>query len=607
LLAVATLPQVVRTQKRSCAAESLKARLEYDKTLALAYAPVFWFSPGERYFPTLPFFPPFDSAGRHFGNPMDIAPGSGEILSWNKLDGLYNAGNDTTKARQSAIFYRVRKLDDGQRKIIIRYLKSDEQAWNRLIRRTLRDSLEKKDTGFQVIEYYAYYLNDLGVVGHPHDIEFVYVFLPQDPALAQRFNIVVGAGHTDRTPNNVLVSTGSRSGVIVELGDHSSAPDLPPYGTFTPGYDANWHPYDVWGTRDLQATAGLAAFGPYALAMTFPRTAMNSVRLFPPVTPESLMARWVGSGEPEDSVGWRRFRYSLAPAEVFECLHDRLDRRTRPPADTREIESLMSVMDSAGVWTGSKGSDGLSPAGFGALSAATKDTAVAYMRRWNDGLRCESPHCKVKHGRISPADYQPWMHPQYRGNHPTDVFKQHLFRPVLGAASVWTMTRYWVTWLPGNAAFLEAGFEAPAWRDAPIRLPGYLEVRGGAYMKCRYLFSSCWSHPWSPVATLQYTGHYNQPFTFYLRYSWIFDRRKIDGDTAATSTLGGGVSIVPASLHWPNVFPIHIVCSLRVRIGLATGVHRTGPRLGDARLEIQFSSLRPLGLPAFGWRNPACA
>lgn len=618
LMAVWALPDVVRAQERSCDIASLQGRLEQHKHLALHYAPVYWFGPGERYFPTLPFFPAFDSVsnegtapGRDFEDSTEIAPRSGASLSWNKLDSLYD-GDDASKATRSAIFYRVRKLDNGQKKNIFRYLRSDEQAWDRLhIDRTFRDGLERDDTHFQVIEYYAYYINDFGLIGHPYDVEFLYVFVPEDRAVAERFRIVVGAGHTTRTPNNVLVSTGGRSGVIVELGDHSNAPDVPPYGMFTPGLDANWHAYDVWGTRDLQASAGLGAVGQYALAMTFPRDTATSVQLFPPVQPETLTAQ--GVLLKGDTARSRRFRYSLAPAEVFECLHERLSRPAPSPGGTLGVDSLMSLMLDYGVWRGFRGFEGLTESWM-------KDTAVLHMRAWNEDLLCKGSPCNGKH-RISRDRYQPWRHSQYRTDDPTRVFKRHLFRPVSGAAPFLSLFRYWLTWQPGNAALVEGGFEVPAnlpgWRKLPIRLAGYLEVHGGIYMRCRNLLSSCGaadsvagprSRRFTPVITFLHTGHYNRAITYYVRLSWIVDRHRIDGGDASSTTMAGGVSLVPASLHWPGGVPIlNWVCSLRVRIGLATGVHRTGPRLGDARWEVQLSSLHQLlPLDFIRKRNPAC-
>lgn len=112
----------------------------------------------------------------------------------------------------------------------------------------------------------------------------------------------------------------------------------------------------------------------------------------------------------------------------------------------------------------------------------------------------------------------------------------------------------------------------------------------------------------SPVFTLLHTGHYNRAVTYYMRLSWITRRKRVDGDSTSTVTIGGGVSLVPASLHWPNVPILNLMCSLRLRIGLAAGIHRTGPRLGDARWEIQISHIRPLKPPSVLFlKNQSCA
>lgn len=177
------------------------------------------------------------------------------------------------------------------------YLRSDEQAWHRFGLNGEKfqqggrqgDSLIRQVKQFHVIQYFVYYLQDWGLAGHSEDIEYTFVFVPKDPVAARSFRVVVGAGHDPPAANNVLVLVKSDASkeryyhpnILVELGGHSSAPDMPPFGQFSAGLDVNWHIGDLWGTRDEQATAGLSYSGRYEGAMTYPRDQQDAVTLFP--------------------------------------------------------------------------------------------------------------------------------------------------------------------------------------------------------------------------------------------------------------------------------------------------------------------------------------
>jgi hypothetical protein len=140
-----------------------------------------------------------------------------------------------------------------------------------------------------VIQYFVYYLQDWGLMGHSEDIEYAFVFIPEEAEAAKSFRVIVGAGHDPPAPNNVLVLTDREAftprhnhpNILVELGGHSSAPDMPPFGQFSAGLDVNWHIDDLWGTRDEQATAGRSFSGRYEGTMTYPRDAEDAVTLFP--------------------------------------------------------------------------------------------------------------------------------------------------------------------------------------------------------------------------------------------------------------------------------------------------------------------------------------
>ena len=115
------------------------------------------------------------------------------------------------------------------------------------------------------------------------------MFVPKSPTAAKSFRVVVGASHDPPAGNNVLVLIRPEAekerlrhqNILVELGGHSSAPDVPPFGQFSAGLDVNWHIGDLWGTRDAQATAGLSYSGRYEGAMTYPRDQQDAVTLFP--------------------------------------------------------------------------------------------------------------------------------------------------------------------------------------------------------------------------------------------------------------------------------------------------------------------------------------
>ena len=115
-------------------------------------------------------------------------------------------------------------------------------------------------------------------------LRLVQVFLSKNPSnplvFTEPMMTLVGGGHTQRVPSNVFVDpfheTGLGSGlpfgefglhpqILVELGDHSSAPDIDRDGRFSASIDVNWHRENVWGrgTRDLQAVAGIAYSGQY--------------------------------------------------------------------------------------------------------------------------------------------------------------------------------------------------------------------------------------------------------------------------------------------------------------------------------------------------------
>ncbi len=561
-----------------------------DSALAARYAPIYWFGPGERYYPTVPFFTAFDGVDNDgngavdFADPLEVAP------SWNALDQLYrddDTGN-TQKIKRSAIFFRVCDLTAEDIKALWRYLKSDEQAWHRfdidpdilseLLQGNVVDQqglVVESGSQFRVIQYYAFYLRDYGLQGHHYDSEPAYVFVPTDGKLAEEFRIVVGGGHTERVPNNVVVVSGasasrqrgldSRPSILVELGDHSSSPDLPPYGAFSPGLDANWHNYDLWGTRDVQSSSGLGAIGPYRPWMTFPRDPALSVRLFPPVLPDSSLRKMSQIGIDDDQ---RIERYSLLPVEPFADLFDQLAETQAPPTtdQMREIDRLMAriVELMHRKWTVDASAAGYADrfSGFGNLNESEKIAALVQMQEWLQ------PQNAVENHYI-------WTTNHYIST-PTRLFKHHLFRPVFQAmefpGDYLRQFNFASTWQPGRL-LLQLGWDVPAFW-LPIRLDGYLSFNVGVYGRCSELFSSCFEAT-SPALAVVHTAHYSRLFSWYIRGSWIPRKREVDDALDESDWLmGAGLALAPSKV-------------VRLRFGLDTELRHTAPLLGESRFAVQ--------------------
>jgi hypothetical protein len=341
--------------------------------LARTYAPVLRFAPTERYFPTVPFYTAFQ-------------PEAGKIVSYSdslelplvsEVREAYDLALDRTarpfevRLPVPVVFYRVcdftepvdssAALDSAalhprwSRKAwhLWDYLRSDEQAWHRFGLEKLRTSdtslvgswapvadrspgsLVRSINRFRVIQYFVYYVQDWGLMGHSEDIEYTFVFIPEDTVAAKSFRVIVGAGHDPPAPNNVLVLSGREASkrrhyhpnILVELGGHSSAPDMPPFGQFSAGLDVNWHIDDIWGTRDEQATAGLSFSGRYEGTMTFPRDPEDAVTLFP---------RGLGASG-DESRGVLADLVRVSPDYLAERAHRASHRSDIPSAEQRSI------------------------------------------------------------------------------------------------------------------------------------------------------------------------------------------------------------------------------------------------------------------------------
>ncbi len=343
--------------------------------LARTYAPVLRFAPSERYFPTIPYYTAFLDSARMVVPFSD----SVELPLISQVREAYDLALDRSarpyelKLPLPVVFYRVcdfaepepadpeAQADSAARQRRWRnkawhlwdYLRSDEQAWHRFRLEEARTSdtsmaatraavpdrrsgsLIRGINRFRVIQYFVYYLQDWGLQGHSEDIEYTFVFIPADTVAAKSFRVIVGAGHDPPAPNNVLVLASREASkrrhyhanVLVELGGHSSAPDMPPFGQFSAGLDVNWHIDDLWGTRDEQATAGLSFSGRYEGTMTYPRDPEDAVTLFP---------RGLGAGGDES----RQVLADLvrvSPDYLADRAHRASHRADVPSAERREL------------------------------------------------------------------------------------------------------------------------------------------------------------------------------------------------------------------------------------------------------------------------------
>lgn len=628
-------PQPVPTWDTCPAAQAQTVEDPVARALARRYAPVLSFAAGERYFPTLPFFTAFDGVTNDADTLVDFAdadeiapPADSGRTSWSRLNRIYRpAINDTSDHGRSEFglervvaFYRICRLDRKQARQIRLYLESDEQAWKRFKDDTPLDDIIGPRPEFDLIQYYFYYLRDFGLQGHPQDIELVSVFLPAHPADRDQFRIVVGSGHSDRTPNNVLVLSAPHLGapaldstlhVLVELGGHSSAPDLPPYLSFTPGLDVNWHAYDVWGTRDIQAVAGTGFLGSYKPEMTFERDPLDAVSVYPPsYSPETIeLTRQMVEKDRGDKRPKPPHQYRLVPVALALGLDRALAEhapveRVAPlvvgiQAALRETQGRRAggdprVQAAAGaeIWGGRR---------FDALPDSVQRAAVATMQRWRQDMiqdtsyyqrralhaalpglpRLVEPLPNSEAVPISAARHRIWAHDNYRKD-PTRVFKAHLFRPVISdgrAVDPLRLVTLGLKGFPGDGYEIHAGFVVPAFRSQgiPVRINGFIETQMGWYRanfwqgsKSSFDLTVVWEHNRSAL------------FSWYNGVSWIPRRAEVTGrPEAGDFGLSTGVSLLPVINRGKglNVF--------RLRTGLRVDPFRRGDVFGDVKWEFQ--------------------
>jgi len=567
-----------------------------ERQLARRYAPIYFPMRSELYLPTLPFFAAFDSqdndssAIKDVSDPVEIAPpdrhaGRSPGIAWDSLNVWFlrrMPGTDEDTASNGmpplAITYDVRALDAADERWLWTFLRNDEHAWKRTrwLQRgsginvewtldSVQQEMQRYRQRFRVIRYYAFYLNDVGLEGHAGDLESVFVFVPDSvPGSRVRetnLRIVVGAGHTEYVPNGVLVLAGppadyatsaadvaARPRVMIEFGDHSSAPDRYPYRSFLPGWDVNWHSTFVWGTRDVQASSGIGYLGSYDFGMTFPRD--SAPWLFPSHLAGPAAVTKLLPGRLGVPVSDKGIPYSLVNARTLECLYEILESAgdDGAPALLPRLTTLFKILKSEldTTWH-------VDPylALFDAAAAGDSISLVAFRRsaramaRWRGDVR-------TRDGRVVPPDkIHAWRHPSFH-QRASAVFKSHLFRPTTNG----TRTSGWFRTLAPHATFglmtderyrLGVGVTIPA-IDFPLWLPGVLELSGGVYGT---LFDGLSVHRrsaperrWQPAVWVTYEAEYGSQLTWFLQLFKIWKREDIKDEGRRPSwQLEGGLSV----------------------------------------------------------------
>ena len=144
------------------------------------------------------------------------------------------------------------------------------------------------------VDFFFYYASEIGLGGHPHDVESAQVKLvigrlPNCVGceFAIKVEKVVGKAHGmlwyDCT---LVVDAGAKfpMRILVEEGKHASCTDKNGDGYYTPGYDVNRRVNDAWGVRD-NISSGALFSGGYQAWMTKVRQEPDQV--MPPLPDDS--------------------------------------------------------------------------------------------------------------------------------------------------------------------------------------------------------------------------------------------------------------------------------------------------------------------------------
>ncbi len=328
----------------------------------------------------------------------------------------------------AALFYRVYHLTRGESSAVWKRVRTDFQVWDRLnIDDSLR-TLAVKDSLPNLIslEYYAYYIRDLGLTGHAQDLEKFFVFIPED---CTPIEIMVGAAHSVVTPNNVAIITRKQpqeylypTSALVEYGGHSFSPDVPPPGLFTPGWDINWRSSErSWGVRDIQAILGTGFSGDYRSQYTIPRSDSIGVTLTP-LPPEKRLSD--STSERTANHGF----YALLPIvpyrQLFDSLADTSGTAEERIQRVREAWASLTPMLEQRMW----------PVRRFPADADAGEQVYQRMRLWLKDLGQESKDSTPGQPRAvtalkgSGSKMKPWTANEYNQS-PEHIMKAWLYRP----------------------------------------------------------------------------------------------------------------------------------------------------------------------------------
>lgn len=532
LISALSVPTAVRAQDHCSAGVDTS-----DAALGARYAPVVRFAPSEPNFPTVPYFYAMDGVDNDgdgeidFNDPDEIVsyqPGD-TLPSWGILSDWYDEEfnrlspdphNLTPVAPVPVIHYRVKTLTQKEQDAMRRFLKQDIMMWGRA-RRSDVAKYSLLDKPFKVIEYYFYFVRDKGLVGHPQDIEFAFVFVPANPEDACQGRVIVGAGHTDRVPNNVLVLTNNLvlgledmarndtlTGILSELGGHSSSADVNPVGRFRLGVDVNWQANKTWGTRDVQSLAQMGYGGAYRPDMTLPRgPEYNSVTFWP-----------AGA---EFDYGQD---YALMPVALFEELYAVLDEVASGQMSAAEaVGPVQAQLDQIAAVMGVERFIGVEN-----LDAAS----VERMTGWTKPMIAPPGR---EGGVISTSRGQIWKHSIYNGE-ASAIFKTHLFPPTMKSIEksqdLFRLISWGFSTWPGNAHQFQIGMVIP-WVELPFATRGFLDLQAGI-IGSDDLENATFS------LNLSYYNSYFQRVTWYSTVAWLPN----DEITGSHFTVSAGPSLL---------------------------------------------------------------
>ncbi len=554
--------------------DSLRLAQAQDSTQALAYAPILWFASSEEYFPTIPFYTAFtwEPTQRQTSAQQLTLEMIRPERSWHGLLKAYDASAQAH--REVWVFW-----DKDKRGLSVRefhsLLSSDRQFRKREqdYFQRVREEVER----IEVFRYWMYYLNDTGLEGHPQDIEFVYVFapvwakgMPSDKKFQFTPLAVVGAGHTEMVPNNVLLCDTPLEEIVIltELGGHASAPDRNGDGSLNPGYDANWQAANLWGTRDTQASSGLGAFGNYQSWMTFPRKPES--RCFPPK--EKYQSEW---------------RYRLINVEDLKQLYDEIwALRERKEIQTGEDSTRWLRFGAKFEKLGGPKKESWLELDKGKRTELYQRLRDWHKEQWTYQHNATTDSLeKTGHKKLAATKHMPWRHSYYNSS-ASKIFKRHIFPPT-GNSNHWLRGAYlrYAGKRETSAGLILHVTEPPLIRDL-FKLPGVVVVEAGyrwVENDTVTIEDMTFLGRDQLTARLLYDIAYNTLFTGYFGWGVETDRKHSDLNHTRKFIYGG----VKAEYHLESLPASLNFLQLRLGVRIPNNGHKL--RANRAVLDLQVS------------------